>query len=391
MLRASLRLVGFAAGLVSIGSLGASLPAAAQIGVGWDIYVTGWNTDNIGAVSIESPGTIVQAYAGGDLDRPHSIRLSPGGSLIVANFGSNEVLLFAFGNALGPFCDTSALGILGPTDAIYGPDGHLYVGGLNSGGVGKFDGVTGAPLEQFVPPGQNNLTATEMMEWGPDGNLYVCSPATNNVKVYAPDGTFQGNAFAAGLGGLADPHHCLFLPSGNLLVTSFGTGQVLEYDLTNGTFVGLFASGLSGPHAMYALSSTVLVTSFFGNSIEEYDFAGVAQGTWLNTLPTVGAPTHLVHRFRSTDTPGPVAIAGMPLVSPNPSRALQWIRWPDAGPIQRELEIVDAGGRRVRTLIGTGDVAWDGRDEGGRPVAAGVYFLRGAEVGGAPSRLVRLR
>jgi hypothetical protein len=44
--------------------------------------------------------------------------------------------------------------------------------------------------------------------------------------------------------------------------------------------------------------------------------------------------------------------------------------------------IVDAGGRRVRTLVdrtmaaGTARIAWDGRDDSGRPAAPGAYFLR---------------
>lgn len=45
------------------------------------------------------------------------------------------------------------------------------------------------------------------------------------------------------------------------------------------------------------------------------------------------------------------------------------------------MTVYDVGGRRVTTLVqgaveaGSHTLAWDGRDEAGRPVSAGVYFL----------------
>jgi hypothetical protein len=50
--------------------------------------------------------------------------------------------------------------------------------------------------------------------------------------------------------------------------------------------------------------------------------------------------------------------------------------------LDTNLSIYDTSGRRVRTVAqgtlaaGAHDGAWDGRDEGGRPVAAGTYFMR---------------
>jgi hypothetical protein len=62
-----------------------------------------------------------------------------------------------------------------------------------------------------------------------------------------------------------------------------------------------------------------------------------------------------------------------------------------------ELVVMDAAGRRVRTIV-TGDfaagehrAAWDGRDEHGNGVAAGIYFLRySAEGQVANKRIVRI-
>jgi len=61
------------------------------------------------------------------------------------------------------------------------------------------------------------------------------------------------------------------------------------------------------------------------------------------------------------------------------------------------LVLVDVAGRRVRTLVdetlaaGPHELAWDGRDAGGAPAPAGLYWAR-LDAGGehATRRLVRL-
>ena len=46
------------------------------------------------------------------------------------------------------------------------------------------------------------------------------------------------------------------------------------------------------------------------------------------------------------------------------------------------LDVYDVAGRRVRTLesgsrsVGRHEVLWDGKDDAGREVASGVYFVR---------------
>jgi flagellar hook assembly protein FlgD len=68
---------------------------------------------------------------------------------------------------------------------------------------------------------------------------------------------------------------------------------------------------------------------------------------------------------------------------------------PAAGAV--ELTVFDVSGRRVRTLIagprpaGAGEISWDGRDETGHPVRAGLYLARLRTGAGARTgRLVRL-
>ncbi len=83
---------------------------------------------------------------------------------------------------------------------------------------------------------------------------------------------------------------------------------------------------------------------------------------------------------------------------PNPFNPGTTVRYEvvRAGPAT--LQIFDARGRQVRTLLaadlpaGRGEVAWDGHDGDGRPCAAGVYLVRLQGAGGmATGRMVMVR
>jgi flagellar hook assembly protein FlgD len=74
-----------------------------------------------------------------------------------------------------------------------------------------------------------------------------------------------------------------------------------------------------------------------------------------------------------------VAIAAR-LQPSRPPLDLYW-RGADAAPAAAQfIRLYDLQGRRVRELplgsAGAGVAQWDGRDEDGRPVPAGIYFAR---------------
>ncbi len=79
--------------------------------------------------------------------------------------------------------------------------------------------------------------------------------------------------------------------------------------------------------------------------------------------------------------PGPAAAADrVLLIEPNPAAGALRIAWRAAAGEQRTIDIYDLRGRRVRRLKvaetgSEGACAWDGRDEAGRPVAAGAYLV----------------
>jgi hypothetical protein len=83
---------------------------------------------------------------------------------------------------------------------------------------------------------------------------------------------------------------------------------------------------------------------------------------------------------------------------PNPADGVSHVAWTQARAARVRVDVFDASGRRVRRLadaeMGAGphELAWDGRDAGGRRVAPGAYLCRvdaGATV--ATRRVVRAR
>jgi agmatine/peptidylarginine deiminase len=76
------------------------------------------------------------------------------------------------------------------------------------------------------------------------------------------------------------------------------------------------------------------------------------------------------------------AEAGAASAYPNPFRESTRFAFELRFPGRVRLDVIDVAGRRVRALEdgvrggGSHAIEWDGRDESGRPVAAGVYFFR---------------
>ncbi len=82
---------------------------------------------------------------------------------------------------------------------------------------------------------------------------------------------------------------------------------------------------------------------------------------------------------------GEIAGTARLFAAPNPSAGL--VRLEGFRDAARRIEIVDVAGRVMR-ILGHGERTWDGRDDGGRRVPAGVYFARSA---GGRTPLIRIR
>jgi WD40 repeat protein len=156
------------------------------------------------------------------------------------------------GASLGDFSSHSPSSV--PVGVTMGPDGYLYVsidgGGASPppfpNGVNRFDPVTGTFIDQFVADNAGGLAGAFGLKFGPDGNLYVCSEATNQILRYdgpnsATPGAFK-DIFASQ--GLSEPLGLVFGPNGDLYVANAGgsgNGSIVHFD-PNGNFLSSFSS-----------------------------------------------------------------------------------------------------------------------------------------------------
>lgn len=121
-----------------------------------------------------------------------------------------------------------------------------------------------------------------------------------------------------------------------------------------------------------------------------YDLNITAHGT-ANT--DTGGPLHAsggydIHLIFGSATDAPVVTSQRIAAYPNPFVTQTSLSLPEnAG----RVRIFDLAGRAVRTLEATSSLTWDGRDDAGRALGSGVYWVRLDDVAVEPLKVVRVR
>jgi len=150
-----------------------------------------------------------------------------GGYLLVSSFMTDSVL--RYDGITGAFVDTfvprRSGGLTSPEGLVFGPhDHHLYVvGGFESGpgqhkAIFRYDGTTGAFIDEFTESG--HLTRPVSVLFGPDGNLYVADlvaygDGSKVVRFNGSTGAFMDDFVPLGSGGLLNILGMVFGPSGH--------------------------------------------------------------------------------------------------------------------------------------------------------------------------------
>lgn len=188
------------------------------------------------------------------------------GYLLVPDYDKHNLLRFdaATGAFVDEFVSRKSGGLNQPYIALIGPhDGHLYVTTGHFDGPGqiksvlRYDGTTGAFLDEFVQRGQMDMAHAVM--FGPDGHVYVGVIDEGNTghrqggriaRFNGITGAFMGDFVPLLSGGLRHPLAHVFGPNGNgkldLYVTDEEGHDIKRYDGTTGAFLGVFAAADSG-------------------------------------------------------------------------------------------------------------------------------------------------
>jgi hypothetical protein len=138
---------------------------------------------------------------------------------------------------LGEFVSAFSGGLARTGNAIFGPDGHLYVASRDNDSVLRYDGQSGDFLDVVVPSGAEGLDHPWFLAFGPDDKLYVAGLWSENIVRYDPASGVVDTFIPSG-GALHAPKGMVFDADGNLYVansdlgttdTSLGQDQVLKF------------------------------------------------------------------------------------------------------------------------------------------------------------------
>lgn len=231
----------------------------------------------------------------GGLNLTQEVAFGSDGHLYVSGRGNSSILKYdkTTGAFLGEF--TKGYALDEPTKMTFGPDDKLYVSqwGKSKTKVARFDSKTGVFIDEIT----SGLNQGMSHAWDGDGNLYIVSFGSKDVKKYDAAGNFI-KVFTSG-GNLQGPVNLWFGSDGMLYVVDWETGSVQLFDGHTGVFVRTFISGLSRVegHA-FDRNGKLYLCDWVNNVINQYE---AATGKFITTFISghgISQPNSIAIRFK---------------------------------------------------------------------------------------------
>ncbi len=172
----------------------------------------------------------------------HDLLIDPLGRVLLSCPDDDRVAMFdADGAFVGDLVGPGGGGLDLPGGMIVS-NGRLLVASRANDSVIAYDLATGAPLGALIAPGPGDggIVGPRVIAAGAGGDLYVACD-DDQVRRFNADGTFVGLfVTATDNGELSQPRGIVFLPTGDLIVSSAGTNEILRYDGLTGAFIERF-------------------------------------------------------------------------------------------------------------------------------------------------------
>ncbi len=193
-------------------------------------------------------GPLTSVSDDADIAEGQDLLITADRRILVSSRLDHRVVEFTIdGSIVGDLVASGTGGLSEPAGLALTTDGRLLVASRGSHTVLAYNSTTGAFLGELVAASTGGLTAPFGLAFrpGPEPrNLLVTSSDNRVLEFNSTTGSLVGEVVSvADNGGLTDPHGLLFLPSGNLLVASYGSNQILEFDGPTGAFVRQFNQG----------------------------------------------------------------------------------------------------------------------------------------------------
>lgn len=345
------------------------------------------------------------------------------GSLYVADFHGGRVWkLSSEGVPLKSWTGAAESPFRNPSGVAVDVLGNVYVADF-AGDVVQRLAADGSPVVRFGSwghaPGQ--LRGPFGVAVSDEGDVYVTDLDNQRVQRFTSGGAFVSAWGSAGRepGQFADPMGIAVDALGHVLVADHGNHRIQVFT-RDGRFLEAFGAlddvdpFLFGPVGVAAgADGTVYVTDLINHMVQKIgtDRAFVTQWNEEQTMaPPMGTMYgvavegqhvyvadphgHRVTRFKD-ESPARlqrgsgVARFALSLARPNPTTGSTTITLALPSRSRVSGHVFDVHGRRVRALVdgvleaGVHPLVWDGRDDGGRPEPAGLYFVRARRDGEA--------
>lgn len=209
-----------------------------------------WFADINGHIESFSPSMVAAASYAPVMSSPSSVAVAPDGTIWYASFVHTELGHIHPDGSPVAGTPTVPLGVLGMTR---GPDGNIWYSNTQTGHIGWFDPVTGAPLgDVALPAGADPKGITN----GPDGNLWFVEATANRIGRITPAGV--ATEFSVGLTGGAGLFAITAGSDGNLWFTEAAANQVGRITPTGVVTEFALPADLTGPgHLAVAANGTV--------------------------------------------------------------------------------------------------------------------------------------
>jgi hypothetical protein len=342
----------------------------------------------------------------------------------LAGDGADDVIVpLSAPNALAVFDGTGAAltSRNWPRALNVAPNGSPVVGALRPGGAGRDVAImqgtallaltdSARAIARFPEPGQAGRAPTLgdldgsgvtriVAGSGPDSVLYIYSAGPGTWQAGAPWPTARGNFARTGNRGLAPP----LTPLDDAAPSQVAdlVARFVPPDSVRLTWSAPGNDGTAGRATSYELHVTGLreqAQRFDGGGVRADlpapDSSGVAQEFALRVDAKHGA---LFFALRARDAAGNISnasnvaatltpmggptVAATLAVRAQPARVPVELEWTSPPGGSSRIDLYDIGGRRVRTLlcpegVDQGRVVWNGRDDSGNRIGAGLYFAR---------------